>query len=225
MRVLVVEDEKKIADLISRGLGEDGYKVSCAGSGEEALELGSGGGYDFILLDIMLPGIDGISVCKRLRVEGVASTIIMLTARDAVSDKVLGLDSGADDYLTKPFAFEELLARMRALSRKGKVGAQTVLRFEDLSLDLVSHTAKRGAEDIVLSNREYALLEYLMSNPGVILSRTMIAQKVWGIDFDTFTNTIDVYINYLRNKIDVKAGRKLIHTVRGRGYCLGDPLS
>lgn len=222
MKCLVIEDEPKIAELIAKGLKEESMIVEVAGDGERGLELASDGGFDVALLDIMLPGIDGIEVCKRIRARGIDLPVIMLTARDSVNDKVMGLDSGADDYITKPFAFEELLARIRVLKRKRPGAASTMIQVDDLVLDMVSHQASRGGKEVVLSNREYALLEYMMKNTGIVLSRMMIAQHVWGIDFDTFTNTIDVYINYLRNKIDAASERKLIHTVRGRGYSLCD---
>jgi DNA-binding response OmpR family regulator len=224
MNILIVEDERKIAEFIARGLEEESFGTAIAESGEEGLEKANRSSFDIILLDIMLPGIDGIELCKKLRNQGNMTPIIMLTARDAVSDKVSALDFGADDYITKPFAFEELLARIRVLHRKASGAVQTQLRIDDLSLDLVSHTATRGGKDIQLSNREYCLLEYLMTNAGNVVSRMMIAEHVWGIDFDTFTNTIDVYINYIRNKIDSGSEKKLIHTIRGKGYCLGEKV-
>ena len=221
MRILVIEDEKKIADFIKRGLKEEGYAVDAAYDGENGLFLAKTNTYDLILLDLMLPKVDGITVCKRLRDEKVASPIIMLTAKDAVKDKVTGLDAGADDYLTKPFAFEELLARIRAILRKRDEQKQAVtLQVGDLSIDLTTHKVFRGDNEIGLTSKEFALLEYLMRNAGKVVTRTMISEHVWDIDFDTFTNVIDVYINYLRNKIDTGAKKKLIQTVRGRGYIL-----
>ena len=221
MRILVIEDEKKIADFIKRGLKEEGYAVDIAIDGENGLFLAKTNTYDLILLDLMLPKVDGITVCKRLRDEKVASPIIMLTAKDAVKDKVTGLDAGADDYLTKPFAFEELLARIRAILRKRDEQKQAVtLQVGDLSIDLTTHKVFRGDNEIGLTSKEFALLEYLMRNAGKVVTRTMISEHVWDIDFDTFTNVIDVYINYLRNKIDTGAKKKLIQTVRGRGYIL-----
>ena len=176
--------------------------------------------YDAIILDLMLPKIDGLTLCRTLRKEGNQTPIIMLTAKDTVKDKVKGLDSGADDYLPKPFAFEELLARVRVLLRKKDSRVQTQLKVDDLSLDLLTHKVTRGDREIDLTVKEYALLEYLMRNAGNIVTRTMISEHVWDINFDTFTNVIDVYINYLRNKIDSGFENKMIHTVRGKGYLL-----
>ena len=220
MRILVVEDEKKIADFIKRGLKEEGYAVDAAYDGEEGLFLARTNDYDLILLDLMLPKLDGLTLCKKLKEAKVKARVIMLTAKEAVKDKVLGLDSGADDYLTKPFAFEELLARIRAILRKNETRAPTKLKLADLELDLLTHKVARGSKEIELTAKEYSLLEYLMRNEGIIVTRTMISEHVWDIDFDTFTNVIDVYINYLRNKVDSGFRKKLIHTVRGRGYIL-----
>ena len=221
MRILVVEDEKKIAGFIKRGLKEEGYAVDVAGDGEEGYELAAVNDYDLIILDLMLPRCDGITLCKKLRAEKFEAPIIMLTAKTSVHDKVTGLDAGANDYLTKPFAFEELLARMRVLLRRS-VQPATQLQVADLVLDLLSHKVTRADREIVLSSREFALLEYLMRNAGSVVTRTMISEHVWDIDFDTSTNVIDVYINYLRNKIDVDFDKKLIQTIRGRGYTLKD---
>jgi heavy metal response regulator len=221
MRILVIEDEKKIASFIKRGLKEEGHMVDVAYDGEEGYRLSGENDYDLILLDIMLPKRDGISLCRQLRDDGVTTPVLMLTAKDSVQDKVTGLDSGADDYLTKPFAFEELLARIRALVRKRSHQA-TKLQAGDLVLDLISHRVTRTGREILLTMKEYALLEYLMRNAGTVVTRTMITEHVWDIDFDTSTNVIDVYINYLRNKIDSGQQKKLIHTVRGRGYLLKD---
>ena len=221
MRILVIEDEKKIASFIKRGLKEEGHMVDVAYDGEEGYQLSGENDYDLILLDIMLPKRDGISLCRQLRDDGVTTPVLMLTAKDSVQDKVTGLDSGADDYLTKPFAFEELLARIRALMRKRSPLA-TKLQAGDLVLDLISHRVTRAGKEILLTMKEYALLEYLMRNAGTVVTRTMITEHVWDIDFDTSTNVIDVYINYLRNKIDSGQQKKLIHTVRGRGYLLKD---
>jgi len=220
MRILVIEDEKKIADFIKRGLKEEGYAVDVAHDGENGAFLARTSTYDIILLDLMLPKKDGMTLCRELRAGKMAVPIIMLTAKDAVKDKVTGLDAGADDYLTKPFAFEELLARIRALLRKKSPEQASKLRVGDLSLDLHTHKVERGGREIELTSKEFALLEYLMRNAGSVVTRTMISEHVWDIDFDTFTNVIDVYINYLRNKIDSGAGKKLIQTVRGRGYIL-----
>lgn len=220
MRILVIEDEKKITDFIKRGLKEEGYAIDVAYDGEVGHFLAKTNKYDLIILDLMLPKIDGLTLCKRLKEEGVASPIVMLTAKDTVKDKVTGLDSGADDYLTKPFAFEELLARIRAILRKKDTKSLTKLQVDDLVLDLVTHKVMRAGKEMILTAKEYALLEYLMRNAGAVITRTMISEHVWDINFDTFTNVIDVYINYLRNKIDADFEKKLIHTIRGRGYTL-----
>jgi len=220
MRILVIEDEKKVADFIGHGLTEEGYAVDMAHDGDEGYFLASTNEYDAILLDILLPKMDGVTLCAKLRAEENQTPILMLTARDAVKDKVRGLDAGADDYLTKPFAFEELLARIRSLLRKKYQRQKTTFQVDDLVLDTVNHTVTRAGVKITLSVKEYALLEYLMRNAGNVVTRTMIAEHVWDINFDTFTNVIDVYISYLRNKIDRESEKKLIHTVRGRGYVL-----
>ncbi|MDD5495591.1 MAG: response regulator transcription factor [Candidatus Omnitrophica bacterium] len=220
MRILIIEDERKIADFIKRGLKEEGYAVDLAHDGEQGHFLAKTNNYDLILLDLMLPKIDGLSLCGQLKKEGVSSPIIMLTAKDTVKDKVVGLDTGADDYLTKPFAFEELLARIRVILRKKESGTVTKLQVGDLELDLLTHKVARSGKEISLTAKEYSLLEYLMRNAGTVVSRTMISEHVWDIDFDTFTNVIDVYINYLRKKVDSGFSKKLIHTIRGRGYIL-----
>jgi heavy metal response regulator len=220
MRILVIEDEAKIAQFIKRGLKEEGYAVDVAHDGEEGHFLLSSNEYDAIILDLMLPKMDGLTLCRTLRKEGNQTPIIMLTAKDTVKDKVKGLDSGADDYLPKPFAFEELLARVRVVLRKKDSRVQTQLKVDDLSLDLLTHKVTRQEREIDLTVKEYALLEYLMRNAGNIVTRTMISEHVWDINFDTFTNVIDVYINYLRNKIDSGFADKMIHTVRGKGYLL-----
>jgi len=220
MRILVIEDEVKIAQFIKRGLKEEGYAVDVANDGEEGHFLLSSNEYDAIILDLMLPKIDGLTLCRALRKDGNQTPIIMLTAKDTVKDKVKGLDAGADDYLPKPFAFEELLARVRVVLRKKDSRVQTQLKVDDLSMDLLTHKVTRGEREIDLTVKEYALLEYLMRNAGNIVTRTMISEHVWDINFDTFTNVIDVYINYLRNKIDSGFADKMIHTVRGKGYLL-----
>ena len=220
MRILIVEDEKKIASFIKRGLKEEGYAVDIASDGEEGFFLAVTNPYDLIILDLMLPKMDGIKLCKTLREKKIRTPIMMVTALDAVSDKVGGLDSGADDYLTKPFAFEELLARIRALLRKNDGPSATMLKVQDLTLDLLSHKVDRQGETIDLTGKEYSLLEYLMRNAGAVVTRTMISEHVWDINFDTDTNVIDVYINYLRKKIDGNFDKSLIHTVRGRGYII-----
>jgi heavy metal response regulator len=220
MRILVIEDEVKIAQFIKRGLKEEGYAVDVAPDGEEGHFMLSSNEYDAIILDLMLPKVDGLTLCRELRKEGNQTPIIMLTAKDTVKDKVKGLDSGADDYLPKPFAFEELLARVRVLLRKKDSRVQTQLKVDDLIMDILTHKVTRAEREIDLTVKEYALLEYLMRNAGNIVTRTMISEHVWDINFDTFTNVIDVYINYLRNKIDSGFENKMIHTVRGKGYLL-----
>ncbi len=220
MRVLIVEDEKKVAGFIKKGLEEETFAVDVAHDGEEGFHMGEQNQYDLIILDLMLPVMDGIEVLSELRKQKVTTPILLLTAKDAVEDKVLGLNKGADDYLTKPFAFSELLARVRVLLRRGKTETKTVLKVEDLSLDLVSHKVKRENEEIELTGKEYSLLEYFMRNTGKVLTRTMIAEHVWDYNFDTFTNVIDVYVNHLRKKIDKNYSKKLLHTLRGVGYIM-----
>ncbi len=221
MRILVVEDERKVAGFIRQGLVEEGHSVELAGDGDTALELAAGGPpYDLVVLDVMLPGRDGLSVLKSLRARQVKTPVLLLTARDRVADKVTGLDLGADDYLSKPFAFEEFLARVRALLRRGPSAREPVLRVADLSLDPATRVVTRGGRRITLTAREYALLEYFLANAGRVLTRPRIAQHVWGIDFDSESNIIDVYIGYLRRKIDGDGERRLLHTVRGAGYML-----
>jgi len=220
MRILVIEDEQKVANFIKQGLKEEGYSVDVACDGEEGYFLTKGNEYDVVILDLMLPKMDGITLCKKLRAEKITTPILMLTAKDSVKDKVAGLDSGANDYLTKPFSFEELFARIRVLLRKDQAATPTKLQVDDLVLDLLTHKVSRAGREIPLTNKEYALLEYLMRNVGSIVTRTMISEHVWDINFDTFTNVIDVYVNYLRNKIDKGYKKKLIHTIRGRGYMI-----
>ena len=220
MRVLVVEDDRKVASFIRKGLMEEGYAVDVAPEGETGLAMGLDRLHDIIILDVMLPGKPGFQVVRELRQAKVATPVLLLTAREAVEDRVQGLDAGADDYLTKPFAFAELLARMRALLRRGATAQAPLLRLADLTLDPARRTVKRGEEVISLTNREFALVEYFMRNPGRVLTRTMIAEHVWDYSFDSGTNVIDVYVNYLRKKIDAGRERKLIHTVRGVGYVL-----
>lgn len=222
MRVLVVEDEAKVASFIARGLGEAGYAVDVAGQGPLALEQAMVNDYDLILLDVMLPGIDGWEVLSRYRESGGNSPVMMLTARDAVEDKVRGLDSGADDYLTKPFALSELLARARALLRREDRKAP-VLRVADLELNPATREVRRAGEKISLSAREYALLEYFMRHQDRILSRSLVLEHVWDYSFDPETNVVDVYVSYLRNKIDRGFEPPLIHTMRGVGYRFGLP--
>jgi heavy metal response regulator len=220
MRILVVEDEKKVAGFIKKGLEEELYAADVASDGEEGLGLAEAENYDLIILDIMLPKIDGLEVLSRLRKNKITTPILLLTAKDSVDDKVNGLNRGADDYLTKPFAFSELLARTRVLLRRGQNETKTVLQVADLTLDLVKHKVSRDGEEIELTGKEYSLLEYFMRSPGKVLTRTMIAEHVWDYNFDTFTNVIDVYVNHLRKKIDKSYSKKLIHTLRGVGYVM-----
>ena len=220
MRILVVEDEAKVASFIRRALEEESYAVDACGDGAQGLDLARAGCYDLIILDLMLPGMPGLEVLKALRKEQVAAPVLILTARSELDQKVKGLDAGADDYLTKPFAIEELVARARALLRRGTGEAAGVLQVDDLALNPATREVTRGGKRIELTAKEYALLEYLMRSAGRVLTRPMIAEHVWNQDFDTFTNVIDVYVNYLRNKIDRGQERKLIQTVRGSGYTL-----
>jgi len=220
MRILVVEDEKKVASFIKRGLEEENFTVDMAYDGEEGLYMAETNPYDLILMDLMLPKMDGLAVIKELRNKGGKTPVLCLTAKDTVEDIVSGLDSGSDDYLTKPFAFAELVARVRALLRRGTQDRGAEIRFADLRLDPVAHKVWRGNKEIDLTAKEYALLEYFMRNPNQILTRTMIAEHVWDYTFDSFTNIIDVYVNYLRKKVDRDYDKKLIHTARGIGYVL-----
>jgi heavy metal response regulator len=220
MRILVVEDEKKVASFIKRGLEEEHFSVDMAYDGEEGLHMAETHPYDLILMDLMLPKMDGLSVIKELRKKGNKAPVLCLTAKDAVEDIVSGLDSGSDDYLTKPFAFAELVARVRALLRRGTQDRGAEIQFADLRLDPVAHKVWRGNKEIELTAKEYALLEYFIRNPNQILTRTMIAEHVWDYTFDSFTNIIDVYVNYLRKKVDRDYDKKLIHTVRGIGYVM-----
>lgn len=221
MRVLIVEDEANIATYIKRGLEEQGFAVDSAFTGQDALAWGRTVTFDLIILDIMLPGVDGITVCRTLRKQGVDTPILMLTARDAVDDRVMGLDAGADDYLVKPFAMKELAARCRALMRRGlDAPRQTVLQMADLSVDTLARRVKRGEKNIELTTKEYAILECLLREPDRVLSRTQIAEHVWNYDVYHESNVVDVYIRNLRRKIDDAFPVKLIHTVRGAGYRL-----
>ncbi len=220
MRILVVEDEKKVASFIKRGLEEEGFSVDVAHDGDEGRYMAETNPYDLILMDVMLPKKDGLTVIRELREQDIISPVLCLTAKDTVDDIVSGLDSGSDDYLTKPFAFAELLARVRALLRRGTADRGAEIYFADLRLDPVAHKVWRGGKEIELTAKEYALLEYFMRNANQTLTRTMIAEHVWDYTFDSFTNIIDVYVNYLRKKIDKDFDKKLIHTVRGAGYVL-----
>ncbi len=220
MRILIVEDEPKVASFIRRALEEERYAVDVCSDGIQGRDLASEVAYDLIILDLMLPGLPGIDVLKELRSGKVKTPILILTARSEVDQRVKGLDAGADDYLTKPFAIEELLARARALLRRASGETLGILQVDDLILNPVTHDVTRGGQRIDLTSKEYALLEYMMRNAGRVLTRTMISEHVWNLDFDTFTNVIDVYIRYLRNKIDRGRTHGLIHTVRGSGYTL-----
>jgi DNA-binding response OmpR family regulator len=222
MRILIVEDEKKVASFVRRALEAEQHTVDVAHDGDTGLARARDGVYDLVILDVMLPGRDGLAVLRALRSAGRDVSVLLLTARGAVADRVTGLDLGADDYLPKPFAVAELLARVRALLRRGTPVAP-VLAAADLTLDPATRAVQRGGRRIELTPREYALLEFFLRNKGRVLGRTLIAQHVWGVDFDTFTNVIDVYVNYLRRKIDAEAEPKLLHTVRGVGYVLREP--
>jgi two-component system, OmpR family, copper resistance phosphate regulon response regulator CusR len=224
MRILVVEDEKKVASFIKRGLEAANYSVEVEYDGEAGLNRLLKGDYDLVILDVMLPKLDGLSLMKQIRQRQVNTPVLLLTARVTVADRVMGLDLGADDYLTKPFAFEELLARVRVLLRRG-AAAPAVLAVADLRLDPVTREVTRGNQRIDLTAKEFALLEFLLRRQDQVLNRAVIAQHVWGVNYDTFTNVIDVYVNYLRKKIDSGFEPKLIHTVRGVGYVLKEEWS
>jgi DNA-binding response OmpR family regulator len=221
VRILVVEDDRKVARFVRQGLCEEGHAVEIATDGAAALDFVlTEPAYDLIVLDVMLPGPDGFGVLKTLRAHKVAVPVLILTARDSVPDRVAGLDLGADDYLTKPFAFEEFLARVRALLRRRDAARAPILTIDDLVVDPATRRVTRGERRIELTARQYALLEYFLRNAGRVLSRQMIAQHVWGLGFDAESNVIDVYVGYLRRKIDRDRERRLLHTVRGAGYVL-----
>jgi DNA-binding response OmpR family regulator len=221
VHVLIVEDERRIAAYVKRGLEEEGYAVDVASSGREALDWASGVPFDAIVLDLLLPEMDGLSVCRELRARGARTPILMLTARDGVDDRVAGLDAGADDYLVKPFALKELLARLRALTRRTDDQPRvSVLQIADLTLDTLTHRVERAGQRIALTAKEMAVLECLMREPERVLTRTQIAEHVWNYDVFNHSNVVDVYIRNLRRKLDDGAGLKLIHTVRGAGYRL-----
>ncbi len=220
MRILVVEDERTLANLIKEGLEEENFSVDVAYDGEEGLFLAENEPYDAIILDIMLPKVDGIEILKRVRAKGIKTPVLMLTAKSSIEDKVLGLDSGADDYLTKPFSFEELLARLRAILRRAFGETDNVVRVADLELNLNTHEVKRGGVKIELSSKEYALLEYLVLNKNKLLTRSQISEHIYDYEYDFDSNVIDVMIARLRKKIDKGFDRKLIHTVRGAGYMI-----
>lgn len=220
MRILLVEDDERIANFVSKGLRENAYAVDAAPDGEQGLYLSSINRYDAVILDVMLPVKDGFAVCRELRADGIKTPILMLTARDAIDDKIFGLDFGADDYLTKPFEFRELLARLRALLRRsGEVRPPKILIL-DLEIDTIAQKVRRSGREIFLTTKEYALLEYLAREKGKVLGRSEIAEHVWDENFDAFSNLIDVYIRRLRSKMDEGFGAQLIHTRRGAGYVL-----
>ena len=222
MRILIVEDEKRIQDFLSRGLESGGYAVDVAGEGDTALEMAHATEYDLIILDIMLPGMDGLTLLEKIRNRKTSPPVLILSARDAVDDRVKGLELGADDYLTKPFAFVELLARVRALLRRGQPTPERI-QVGDLALDCIRRKVTRDNENIELAPKEFSILEYMMRNRGRPLSRTMIVEHVWDMDYDGLTNIVDVYIRHLRSKIDDKWPAKMIQTVRGIGYMLDAP--
>lgn len=220
MRILIAEDQKDLNRIITKRLSAEGYSVDSCFDGEEALSYIEMAEYDGIILDIMMPKRDGLSVLHSLRKKGIGTPVLFLTARDAVEDRVLGLDSGADDYLVKPFAFDELIARIRAMTRKSAGNSSNIFSVADLVMDTASHTVTRGGREIALSAKEFSLLEYLLRNKGHVLSRTMIENNLWNFDYSGGTNAVDVYIRYLRKKVDDGFEPKLIHTVRGCGYVL-----
>jgi two-component system copper resistance phosphate regulon response regulator CusR len=222
MRILVIEDEPKIATFLHKGLTENGFVVDAVGNGHEGLHQASTGTYDLIILDVMLPDLDGWSVLQSLRRLGKQTPALFLTARDAVNDRVHGLELGADDYLVKPFAFSELLARVRSVLRRGPARQPEILRVADLEIDFVRHRATRGGRSLDLTPKEFALLALLARRSGEVLSRTVIAEQVWDMNFDSETNVVDVHVRHLRAKLDDPCEHKLIHTVRGVGYVLED---
>lgn len=222
MRILVVEDEKKVASFIKKGLEEDYYSVDVALDGKEGSKLAFSDEYDLIILDIMLPFKDGISILKEIRQEKITTPVLMLTAKDGVADKVMGLDLGADDYLPKPFAFDELLARVRALLRRNSTEKSSFIKASDLTLDIQSHKAFRNETEIFLTPKEYSILEYLMRNKNHVISRVKLSEHVYDYHFDSDTNVIDVYINKLRNKIDKGFDKQILYTIRGVGYTIKD---
>lgn len=221
MQILIVEDELKIAHFLKRGLMEESYVVDIASDGEKALEKLEINTYDFIILDLMIPKVDGITICKTIREGDTNIPILMLTARDAVEDKIAGLDAGADDYMIKPFSFAELSARIRALLRRGKKADPTIFKIDNLELNPATRTASRGGKHIELTTREYALLEYFMRNPNKLLTKTIILEHVWDYNYDGLSNIVETYVKYLRKKLQTsKSEKELIHTLRGSGYIL-----
>ena len=222
MRILLIEDESKVSDFVARGLSDERYAVDTARDGKSGLEFSTTYQYDLIILDLMLPKISGADVLRQIRRKNTTVPVLVLTARDSIQDKVGIFEAGADDYLTKPFAFAELLVRVKALLRRGPVNRASTIRVDDLELDRLSQQVKRAAKRVELTSKEYSLLEYLMSNAGRVLSRTMIIEHVWDQSFDGITNIVDVYVRHLRTKIDEGHERKLIRTVRGVGYSISD---
>ena len=220
MRILVVDDERAVRESLRRALSMEGFDVELAENGERALEAINGETPDLVLLDVLMPGVDGLEVCRRIRREGLAVPVLMLTARDAVKDRVAGLDAGADDYVVKPFALEELFARVRALLRRTGADSAETLRFSDLELDPRAHQARRGGHELELTRTEFSLLELFMRNPRQVLTRSIIFERVWGYDFGYASNSLDVYIGYLRRKTEAGGRPRLIQTVRGVGYAL-----
>ncbi|HOO92203.1 MAG TPA: response regulator transcription factor [Opitutales bacterium] len=222
MRILVVEDDAKVAGFIKKGLVEEQYAVDVFPNGNDGAFWASENDYDLIILDIMLPGKDGLSICRELRAKGVVIPIIMLTAKDTVNDKITGLEVGADDYIGKPFAFGEFLARIRALLRRSQTYKEPLLKIADLEMNPATRIVTRGGQEIALTGKEYALLEYFLRNPGRVLSETRIVEHVWDMNYDPRTNVVNVYIHHLRSKIDSGFDNKLIHTIRGTGYVMKD---
>ena len=223
MRVMLVEDDVRMASLLRRGFHREGLTVDVVDCGEDALVLAADGEYDVLVLDVMLPGIDGFETCRRLRTSGVWTPVMMLTARDAVTDRVAGLDTGADDYLVKPFAFAEVLARLRALARRGQTERPSVLAVDDLTLDPGTRGVHRGETEICLSAKEFALLEVFMRRPGEVLTRVQLLEHAWDFAYENRSNVVDVFVRHLRQKIDEPFGRQTLETVRGAGYRLRRP--
>jgi len=218
MRILIVEDDKKVGAFLQKGLREEHYAVDVCRNGADALYIAQVNTYDVIILDVMLPGKDGFTVCREMRQNSIPTPIIMLTAKDSIEDKVIGLSEGADDYLTKPFSFEELLARIRALLRRSQDYKTKILKAGDLEMDPLRHLVTRSGKKINLTGKEYALLEYLLRNKGRVVTQSMIIEHVWDMNYEGISNVVNVYVNHLREKIDKNAKVKLIHTIRGHGY-------